>query len=165
MGNYRPRPVQVISCKHCSILFETRHKRTIYCGESCRQLAYQARHRNDGKQGLGNAKNNLSFSMQNVGVVTTGAAAVAVGNYLLNDYPAQQEILSKLSSIEKGTEEGLNQLLGAAQLMIDYVNVQVQNDFKLKGQIDQLRVKRNQDEIQRKLRKQQTLAKLLSRRS
>ncbi|WP_394772060.1 hypothetical protein, partial [Mucilaginibacter sp.] len=66
--------------------------------------------------------------MQNVGITATGAAAAAVGNYLLNDRPAQQEILSKLSSIEKGTEQGLNQLLGAAQLMIDYVNVQVQND-------------------------------------
>ncbi|WP_394772063.1 hypothetical protein, partial [Mucilaginibacter sp.] len=68
------------------------------------------------------------------------------------------------SSIEKGTEQGLNQLLGAAQLMIDYVNVQVQNDFTLKAQIDQIRKKRIQEKAQQEQRKQQALIKLLAKK-
>ena len=130
MGYYRPRPSEVIKCQHCGIKFESRHKRTMYCGESCRQLAYQARHR--AMDGLGaieaDVEGNLAFSLQNVGVGAAGAATAALGNYLLNDLPARRAILSKLDGIEKGTEAGLNMLLDAAQTAMDVLNIQMQDD-------------------------------------
>lgn len=162
MGRYRPRPTQVIMCNHCGLSFETRHKRTMYCGESCRQLAYQARHRdNIDQQKSIKGKGDLSFSIHNVGLTATGAAAAAVGNYLINDRPAQQAVLSKLDSIEKGTEEGLNQLLSAAQIMIDYINVQSNNDIDLKMRLDKIRV----DRAEIALKKQQMVDKILAKRS
>lgn len=164
MGYYRPRPSTTKVCQHCGMQFETKHKRTIYCGESCRQLAYQAR------QYLGeqapakvNAKTkaDLNFSMQNVGVAATGAAAVAVGNFLFNDRPAHQEILERLNRIEQGTELDLNQILQAAQLMVDYVNVQVEQDPTLQVRLEQRRAQRA---INQARKKEQVLTKLLGQK-
>lgn len=163
MGYYRPRPVQLITCKHCCMSFETRHKRTMYCGESCRQLAYQARHRIGDQQELRQVKGNLDFSVQNMGVTAAGAAVTAVGNYMLNDRPAQQEILSRLSSIEKGTESSLNRLLGSLQVMVDYVNVQIETDYTLKGKMIQARSTRVQNELQKDQRKQEIVKELLAK--
>ena len=160
MGYYRPRPSTTKVCQHCGMQFETKHKRTIYCGESCRQLAYQARH-HGAKQATSNAKADLNFSMQNVGVAATGAAAVAVGNFLFNDRPAHQEILERLNRIETGTELGLDQVLQAAQLLVDYVNVQAEQDYTLQSRLEQRRAQRA---INQARKKEQVLTKLLGQK-
>lgn len=135
-GKYRPRPVEVKTCPHCGQSFETRHKRTIYCGSSCRTLAYNARHGIESNK-MGLSKGKLSFSLQNAGIAATGAAVVALGNYAINDRPAQQEIVAKLLDLRDDlteTKESLKQLLRAAQYQVDYVNAvkQVQPDLQLR---------------------------------
>ena len=153
MGYYRPRPSEVKKCQHCKIEFESRHKRTMYCGESCRQLAYQARHR--ATDGLGaieaDAEGNLAFSFQNVGVGAAGAATAALGNYLLNDLPAKRAILSKLDGIEKGTEAGLNTLIDAAQFALDVLNIQMQDDPVLRQKVELLKIERTKQKLYQKL--------------
>ncbi len=161
MGYYRPRPSEVKSCKHCSTSFETNHKRAIYCGESCRQLAYQARHRSDQSEPP-KAKGNSSSSRQDLGMAAAGSALAAIGNHYFYDQPAHEELLSKLNSIEKGTEQGLNQLLSAAQMMVDYVNLQVGNDFTLKMKMEKLHADRLQQQAQKERQKQLKSARLLA---
>ena len=164
MGYYRPRPSEVKGCIHCGISFETNHKRAVYCGESCRQLAYQARHRLDQEKPR-KAKGDLDLSMQNVGVSAAGATVAAAGNYFFNDRPAQQAILSKLESIERGTEQKLKQLSNAVQKMTDYVNVQMRRDPTLKMQVDQEKAVKYQQQVEKDQRKQQMVTKLLAKRS
>lgn len=120
-GSYRPRPTEVKTCVHCGTHFETRHKRAIYCGSSCRVLAFNARQGIESEK-TGKAKGNLAFSVQNVGVTSIGAGIAAVGNYMFNDQPARKEVLDRLSSLDKGLELGLKQMLTVAQQQVYFMN-------------------------------------------
>lgn len=141
MGYYRPRPVTTKRCLHCGTAFESHHKRAQYCGESCRQLAYQARRR--AKPSAPNqAAPPLAFSAQNVAVTALGAAASAVGNYWLNDKPSLEAILAKIADLEQGLQQGLNQHTNALQFLVDYVQVQLADDPVLGTRMSQLRAQR-----------------------
>ena len=113
-GSYRPRPTEVKTCLHCGTPFETRHKRAMYCGSSCRVLAFNARHGIESEK-TGKAKGDLALSAQNVGVTSLGAGLAAVGNYVFNDQPAQKKILAKLVALDKDVELGLNRILTVSQ--------------------------------------------------
>lgn len=137
-GSYRPRPPETKTCKHCGSTFESRHKRTIYCGSSCRTLAYNARHHIAESEPIKKPKGDLSFSFQNVGVAAAGAATAAVANYALNDRPAQQEILAKLATLDKELEVSLNEILRANQLQIDFITAMKQTDPLLEQRMKQV---------------------------
>ena len=87
------------SCKHCATPFETNHKRAIYCGDSCRQLAYQARHRSDQEEPH-KTDDNLALSMENVAVTGAGALVGVIANYALNDAPFYEKLDERLKAIE-----------------------------------------------------------------
>jgi uncharacterized protein YqfA (UPF0365 family) len=95
-------------------------------------------------------------------MAAAGSALAAIGNHYFYDQPAHEELLSKLNSIEKGTEQGLNQLLSAAQMMVDYVNLQVGNDFTLKMKMEKLHADRLQQQAQKERQKQLKSARLLA---
>lgn len=159
MGYYRPRPVEVKQCKHCSIPFESRHKRTIYCGESCRQQAYQARQKVKEKSSK-KISDDLAFSLQNIGVAATGAAVAAAGNYLFNDQPAQRAILDEL----KKTQQQMDQLLKTNNLLLDYIKLQMQRDPALAIALSQKQAVRIEQSQQKEKLKQDMLSKLLAKR-
>jgi predicted exporter len=159
MGYYRPRPIEVKQCKHCRIPFESRHKRTIYCGESCRQQAYQARQKVKEKSSK-KASGDLAFSLQNIGVAATGAAVAAAGNYLLNDQPAQRAILDEL----KKTQQQVEQLLQTNSLLRDYIDLQLQRDPMLAIELSQKQVVRIEQSQHKEKLKQDMLNKLLAKR-
>ena len=121
MGYYRPRPSEVKNCKHCAIPFTTNHKRAIYCGESCRVLAYKHRHRHETEK-VGSAKGDLNPSLQNVGIVTAGAGLAAIANYYTNDQPAQQQLLDKFAQLDKELEAGLNELIRGTRHLMDGID-------------------------------------------
>lgn len=157
-GSYRPRPTEVKTCTHCGTSFETRHKRAIYCGSSCRVLAFNAR------QGIESdktrrAKGNLAFSAQNVGVVTVGAGLAAVGNYVFNDQPARKEILDRLSALDKGFELGINQMLSVAQQQLYFMNAMKKAVPGLESYMDQEQKKGQLEAVKRQ--EIQTLGKTL----
>lgn len=159
MGYYRPRPIEVKQCKHCSISFEARHKRTIYCGESCRQQAYQARQQVKEKNPK-KASGDKAFSLQNIGVAATGAAVAAAGNYLLNDQPAQRAILDEL----KKTQQQVDQLLQTNNLLLDYIELQMQRDPALAIGLSQKQTARIEQAQQKEKLKQDMVNKLLAKR-
>lgn len=147
MGYYRPRPTEVKHCKHCGLDFQTNHKRAIYCGESCRQLAYKARQGATGKKPekvlpkLETAQ-KTGFTTKEIITSAAGSAVALIGNYHLNDKRVFKLIIEKLNTIEQGTEYGFNQLLNAEQLMIDFINAQCQINPDLKFEIERIQRKR-----------------------
>lgn len=108
MGYYRPRPSEMKTCKQCGVSFLTNHKRTIYCGNPCRQLAYQTRHglgMAGQEQPVRKAAGTLDFSLHNVATIGAGvlaADATKAGlNALFDVQPTNAQIMAKLASIEK----------------------------------------------------------------
>ena len=81
--------------------------------------------------------------MQNVGVVTVGAAGVAILNYFANDRPVQQHIIGLLNSIKQGqTKVNLTPLISGLEYMVDYIDAQMATDFSLRPQMQLARQKR-----------------------
>ena len=111
MGYYRPRPSEVKNCKHCAIPFETNHKRAIYCGESCRVLAYQLRHGLSGHGGhdqepkAKKAAGKLDFSLHNTATIAAGvlaADATKAGlNALFGVEPTNRAILDEIKALRQ----------------------------------------------------------------
>ena len=135
MGYYRPRPSEVKSCVHCGQHFETNHKRAIYCGTSCRVLAYNARHGHESPK-AGSAKGELNFSFQNVATVTTGAGVAAVANYLLHDEPAHRQVIAELATIKQGQavlDKKMQQLTESQLRTNTYINAQISKDPELRA--------------------------------
>lgn len=128
MSNYRPRPAEVKDCKHCGISFETNHKRTIYCGEPCRRLAFYDRHRHDQDKPNKLAKGNLDFSVRNVATIATGvlvADATKAGlNAVLDIQPTNTQLLKEINALRKQSE-GLQR---SFLMMIDFINAQMKID-------------------------------------
>ena len=166
MGYYRPRPSEVKNCKHCAIPFETNHKRAIYCGDSCRQLAYKLRHGHETEK-AGSAKGDLNLSLQNVGIVAGSAGLAAIANYYTNDQPAQQQLLDKFAQLDKDLKTGLNNLNRGTQHLVDGINAlrasnpliaqefdRIQEDRLL----EQAKIEGKQDLVQRILAKRQAKA-------
>lgn len=125
---YRPRPYQQRTCAHCKMHFETNHSRTKYCGDSCRVKAFYARQPADTAP-TRQLTGNLSFSLPNLAVATTGATGAALLNYLINDRPNQQHILNLLESVKKGQVAiNLKPLSSALNYLVDFVAAQVNSD-------------------------------------
>lgn len=153
--NYRPRPYQERTCEHCAMRFETNHSRTKYCGDSCRVKAFYARQA-VGKPLTARVVSDLSFSLPNVGVATAGASITTVLNYLVNDRPAQQRVISLLESIKKGqTKVNLAPLTSALEYLVCYVEAQVDAEFTLGPRMLAIQKKRSLTKVQAKERKAQ----------
>lgn len=106
MGHYRPRPSETRNCQHCGQGFLSGHKRTRYCGESCRQLAYKARRKSlQPPSAVDSPPGQLRFSLQNMGITTAGPALVATANYVLNDRPSQQALLAQLAQLSQRVDQ------------------------------------------------------------
>lgn len=159
MSSYRPRPSEAKHCQHGGILFESTHKRTIYCGESCRQQAYQARQQVK-RTGEKKLLNDLPFSLQNVGVAAAGAAVAAAGNYLFNDQPAQRAILDEI----KKTQQQVEQLLETNTLLRDHIDLQLRRYPMLAIALSQQQAVRIEQSQQKEKLKQDMLSKLLAKR-
>ena len=98
-SKYRPRPLQIKVCQHCNFSFESAHKRTIYCSNSCRTLAYIARQELEPSKPelvLKPLKTELAFSAQNIGVTTFGSGISVLANAVINDFPAQEKLLKRI---------------------------------------------------------------------
>jgi len=135
MGYYRPRPSEVKNCKYCGIPFETNHKRAIYCGSSCRTLAYNARHGHETEK-AGSAKGDLNFSLQSVGTVATGAGIAAVANHLLHDEPAHRQVMAELATIRQqqvALAAKVQQLTEGQKRTSTYIDAQMSTDPKLQA--------------------------------
>ena len=143
MGYYRPRPIQVQYCKHCAQPFETRHKRALYCGDSCRVLAHRARHSPEGQEAtLALTKSELSFSYQNVGTTAVGAGVAALSNYLLNDHPAQQRLLAKLDQVDKNAQRRFNGLDQGMQFLIDSMSAMMAANTAMRAAYEHIQADR-----------------------
>lgn len=137
---YIPVPTTQKICKQCNTLYYAKDRRRLYCSSSCNTLAWMARKGTQKTYKL--ASGNLSFSLQNIGVTGLGATAAAVGNYVLNDLPFRKEVLAKLATMDKGIEQGLNQLLAAAQQHIDFVNAMKQIEPALEYRMKEVKRQR-----------------------
>ena len=123
MGYYQPRPTEGRICKHCAQPFQTAHKRAIYCKNSCRVMAHQARQGPKRQEvTVAEDKGELKFSVQNVGTTSVGAGVAALGNYLLNDQPAHQRLLARLDQLDQNTQRRFNKIDQAIQFIIDNFN-------------------------------------------
>ncbi|GAB3562539.1 hypothetical protein GCM10027578_04880 [Spirosoma luteolum] len=98
--------------------------------------------------------------MQNIGVVATGAAVAAAGNYLLKDQPAQRAILDEL----KKTQQQVEQLLQTNSLLRDYIDLQLQRDPMLATELSQKQAVRTEQSQHKEKLKQDMLNKLLVKR-
>ena len=130
MGYYRPRPTEARSCQHCGTVYETNHKRTIYCGESCRQLAYQIRHKlrpHKKKRKTKQVSGELEYTFSNITTVATGVIVAdgtkALVNAILDVQPTNAQIMEELKLTQQRTEYLLGILSGkltyAQELTID----------------------------------------------
>ena len=135
---YRPVPETPHTCVHCNALYYAKDKRRIYCTSSCNTLAWMARKPTQ-KTPKPLVKVQTSPSPQNVGVGAVEVGIALGANYLFNDLPAQNKIITKLDCMEQGIEFGLNQLVSAAQKQNDFINACVLARPELEPFMEQVR--------------------------
>jgi hypothetical protein len=114
--------------------FETNHSRTKYCGDSCRVKAFYARQPVDKPLPATPTavQNHLTSLLKDLGISVTGATIATIFNYVANDRPMQERIISLLESIKQAqTKVNLAPLLADLDYLVDYVGAQVEIDHTL----------------------------------
>lgn len=115
----------------------------MYCGDSCRVMAHKAR-RNPESQlvKIGETKNELDFSAHNVGTTAVGAGVAVLGNYLLNDQPAHQRLLTRIAQVDQKAQRRFNKLDQGMQFIIDGINALKAQNPTMRAAFDHIQADR-----------------------
>lgn len=101
---YTPVPMTTRVCVQCNRVYYAKDKRRLYCSSSCNTRAWMARV-GDEREKIGSSKGDLNYSLKNLAMMTAGSLVADAVQELFSDQPTNQEIMTKLASVEKQLTE------------------------------------------------------------